>query len=99
MKSWERRVLFHPDLHQVIEECRARAEIGETSAGGGVAVDAVGGVLVPPHALSDDGAGLDCLANNGTRLEAAAIVEDPHSLTVTNASSRGVMRMNLHGHV
>src|SRR5262245_34040323 len=33
--------IIRPDLHQVVEECRRRAEVGEPAAGRRVAVDAV----------------------------------------------------------
>ena len=46
------------DFHQVVEERRAAAEVGEGGARGRVAVDAVGGVAVPPDAQTTTTPGL-----------------------------------------
>jgi hypothetical protein len=57
--------LVNCHFHQVIKKRGAGAEVSEAGAGGGVAVDAVGSVFVPPDALGDDGAGLDGFADDG----------------------------------
>src|SRR5260221_67425 len=89
-----RLTVFRGDLNQVIEERRGGAEVGQACAGRDVAVDAVGGVFVPPDALRDDDAGLHGFADDGPGAEAAAIVEDTHPLAVTNVSGAGVARMD-----
>src|SRR6516162_2803264 len=83
------------DLHQVIEKRGARAEVGQAAARRHVAVDAVLGVLIPPHALRDDHAGLDRIADHGLRQEAAAVVEDARHLAIVQAAGGGVDRVDL----
>ena len=65
-----------------VRECRARRH---------VAVDAVGGVLGPPHALRHHHARLDVLSHHRRRREGAAVVENAHLPAVRDAARRRVV--------
>jgi len=81
------------DFDQVIEESSAGPQVRQARAGRGVAVDAVGRVLIPPDALRDDDAGLDRFPDHGLRLEAAAVVVDADKLAVSDAAPSRVRGM------
>src|SRR5262249_32661043 len=72
--------LFCSYLHEVVEERRAAAEVGEAAACRRVAVDMIRCVDVPPDPLRDHHASLHCLSDECHRPETAAVVVDAHPL-------------------